>query len=72
MSLGGGMQPQVSDGRGSPSTLGILTLGDACPLVSGGVGRCPGDVCPLAVFFLGILPRGGKIEHRNFMGGRSY
>ena len=22
-----------------------------------------------AVFFLGILPRGGKIEHRNFMGG---
>ena len=24
------------------------------------------------VFFLGILPRGGKIEHRNFMGGQSY
>ena len=26
----------------------------------------------VAVFFLGILPRGGKIEHRNFMGGQSY
>ena len=25
-----------------------------------------------AVFFLGILPGGGKIEHRNFMGGQSY
>ena len=21
------------------------------------------------MFFLGILPRGGKIEHRNFIGG---
>ena len=34
-----------------------------------------GDLQPHPpVFFLGILPGGGggKIEHRNFMGGQSY